>query len=176
LIACGALGATGPDGATYHAPVTKLHLWACVSALIAGAITLSRPKGTAAHRIFGLAYVGATILCCVSSLAMFPSTGQFTPFHAVAAQNLMLVGLGTGLSRYLRRRVRDWRVWRLRLMTYSYVSLVVTGLRFAMPVLPQGRLVPAVIFVAVPIACWIYIEQRVVPAWRPRAANTSSTP
>lgn len=106
LIACGALGATGPDGATYHAPVTKLHLWACVSALIAGAITLSRPKGTAAHRIVGFAYVGATILYCVSSLAMFPSTGQFTPFHAVAAQNLMLVGLGTGLSRYLRRRVR----------------------------------------------------------------------
>ena len=124
------------------------------------------------HRLVGITYVGATILCCLSSFAIYPSTGKLTPFHAIAVQNLLLVGAGVGLSRFLRHRVRDWYVWHLRLMTYSYVSLVATGLRFTMPVLPQSRLVPAVIFSVLPLACWLYVERRMVPFWRQRFGSS----
>jgi hypothetical protein len=37
------------------------------------------------------------------------------------------------------------------LMLYSYVALVATGFRFALPYVPQSRVVPIVVFVAVPL-------------------------
>jgi len=146
--------------------MTTLHLLASVGALASGAMVLVRAKGTSPHRIVGAAYVCATVLYCLSSFAIYPSTGRLTPFHAIALQNLCLVGSGVAVSRVFRRRVPEWRVWHLRLMSYSYVSLVATGLRFAIPALPQSRLIPALTFAVVPVACWVYIERRVVPFWR----------
>lgn len=149
--------------------MTVIHLSACVLALLAGAIIIIRPKGTPAHRALGLTYVGATVIYCGSSFFMYPSTGHLTPFHAISVQNLALVSVGVAFPRLLRRRVSTWYVWHLRFMLYSYVSLAVTGLRFTFPYLPQGnRLVPVLAFVAIPLGSWVWIERRVLPAWRLR--------
>lgn len=47
-------------------------------------------------------------------------------------------------------------------MAYSYIALIVTGVRFALPYLPQNRAVPTLVFVAVPFSSWIWIERRFV--------------
>ena len=119
------------------------------------------------HRILGRIYVGATVAYAASSFFMYPSTGRFTPFHAISIQSVMLVIGGVALPRVLRGRVPDWRIWHLRFMLYSYVALAVTGLRFTLPyVLAGSRIWPVVVFVAVPLCSWAWIERRVVPNWR----------
>jgi uncharacterized membrane protein len=71
--------------------MTSVHLIACVTAIIVGAMVLVRPKGTALHRALGFVYVVATFGYCGSSFFMYPSTGRLTPFHLISIQNLVLV-------------------------------------------------------------------------------------
>jgi uncharacterized membrane protein len=151
--------------------MTTIHLIACVAAIIVGAMVLVRPKGTAVHRALGYTYVGATIVYCGASFFMYPSTGRLTVFHFISVQNLVLVSGGVSFPLFLRDRFRHWYAWHLRLMLYSYISLVVTGFRFALPYLPRNRVAPVVIFVAVPLGCWIWIERHVLPRWRARLAR-----
>lgn len=153
--------------------MTSLHLGACVVALVVGAFVAFMRKGTKLHRVLGRLYVGATVTYAISSFFMYPSTGRLTFFHAMSIQSAMLVFGGVALSRLLRIAVPDWRVWHLRLMLYSYVALVATGLRFTLPyVRPGSRIWPAIVFVVVPICSWGWVERRVVPHWRtgPRPA------
>ena len=150
--------------------MTRVHLIACVAAIIVGAIVVVRPKGTAVHRALGAVYVGATFAYCGSSFFMYPSTGRLTPFHLISIQNLVLVSCGVALPRFLRQRFRSWYAWHLRLMVYSYIALVVTGFRFLLPYFPQNRLIPILAFIALPLGGWIWIERRVVPQWRARLA------
>lgn len=149
--------------------MTTVHLGACIVALLAGAAVAVRPKGTRTHRALGLLYVGSTFLYCGASFFVFRLTGHFTVFHAIAIQNLLLVSGGIAFPWLLRTRMDDWYVWHLRFMLYSYVALVVTGFRFLLPYFPPGnRVVPTILFAAVPFCCWTWIERRVVPRWRAR--------
>src|SRR5262245_21123664 len=150
--------------------MTRVHLIACVAAIIVGAMVLARPKGTFVHRALGFVYVGATFAYCGSSFFMYPSTGRLTPFHLISIQNLVLVSCAVSLPRFLRHRFRSWYAWHLRLMVYSYIALVVTGLRFVLPYFQQSRVVPILVFVALPLGSWMWIERRVVPHWRARFA------
>jgi len=148
----------------------SFHLSACVVALVVGAFIVFLRKGNKVHRSLGRLYVGATMAYAVSSFFMYPSTGRFTPFHAISIQSAMLVVSGVALSRVLRSTVPDWQVWHLRFMLYSYVALVVTGLRFTLPyVLPGSRIWPVVVFVALPLCSWGWVERRVVPHWRTKS-------
>ena len=147
--------------------MTALHVGACAVALAVGAILAVMRKGSQLHRGLGRVYVGATITYAISSFLMVPSTGGLTVFHAISIQNAMLVAGGVALSRHLRESVPAWRVWHLRFMLYSYVALVVTGLRFTLPyVLPGSSMWPAFVFTMVPICSWGWVEWRVVPHWR----------
>ena len=147
--------------------MTALHVGACAVALAVGAILAVMRKGSQLHRGLGRVYVGATITYAISSFLMVPSTGGLTVFHAISIQNAMLVAGGVALSRHLRESVPAWRVWHLRFMLYSYVALVVTGLRFTLPyVLPGSSMWPAFVFAVVPICSWGWVEWRVVPHWR----------
>jgi uncharacterized membrane protein len=139
--------------------MTGVHLIACVAAIIVGAMVLVRPKGTAIHRALGFAYVVATFTYCGSSFFMYPSTGRLTPFHLISIQNLMLVSCGVSLPRFLRHRIPRWYAWHLRLMAYSYIALVVTGFRFVLPYFPQNRVIPILVFVALPLGSWFWIER-----------------
>ena len=156
------------------ARVTTIHVIACVAAIIAGGMVIMRPKGTAVHRALGFVYVGATFAYCGSAFFMYPSTGRLTPFHLISIQNLVLVSFGISLPRFFRRRLRTWYAWHLRLMLYSYVALVITGLRFVFPYLPRNRVVPILVFVALPLGVWIWIERRLMPHWRARLAPRAS--
>lgn len=154
--------------------MTTIHLIGCVAAIVAGAIVVLRPKGTAAHRALGSVYVGATFLYCGSSFFIYPSTGRLTPFHLIAIQNLVLVSFGVALPRFLRQRFTDWYAWHLRLMLYSYIALVATGFRFALPYFPHSRVVPIVVFVVLPLGSWMWIERRLVPSWHVRLGGRST--
>lgn len=144
-----------------------VHLGACLLALAAGAFAAIARKGTFAHIMMGRVYVGATFIYCVSSFFLYPSTGQFTPFHAISIQNAAMVAGGIALPRLLKHLVTTRRIWQLRLMLYSYVALVVTGLRFAMPYAPSGnRVLPGLVFMILPACSWFWIERFVVPRWR----------
>jgi hypothetical protein len=127
------------------------------------------------HRALGSVYVGATFLYCSSSFFMYPSTGRLTPFHLIAIQNLVLVSCGVALPRFLRQRLTDWYAWYLRLMLYSYVALVATGFRFALPYFPHSRVVPIIVFVVLPLGSWIWIERRLVPSWHVRLGVRSTS-
>ena len=147
--------------------MTTVHVGACLLALVAGALAAFARKGEFVHIVAGRLYVGATLIYGVSSFFLYPSTGQFTPFHAISIQNVAMVAVGIALPRLLKHRVKAWRIWHLRLMLYSYVALVVTGLRFAMPYGPPGnRVLPGLAFMVLPLCSWLWIERRVVPRWR----------
>src|SRR5262245_51185800 len=118
--------------------MTRIHLVASVAAIIVGAMVLVRPKGTAVHRALGFVYVGATFAYCGSSFFMYPSTGRPTLFHLISIQNLVLVSCGVSMPRFLRPRFRGWYAWHLRLMSYSYIALVMTGFRFVLPYFPKN--------------------------------------
>ena len=152
-----------------------VHVATCVVALVVGAAVALAPKGTPMHRALGLVYVAATLAYSGSSFFMYPSTGRFTPFHVIAIQSVALVSLGLALPRLFRHRVQEWYVWHLRFMLYSYVALVATGLRFVLPYFtPGNRLVPILVFVALPLCSWVWIERRVVPRWRVRLGGSRS--
>jgi len=117
----------------------SVHLAGCIAALLLGGLVAWLPKGTPVHRLLGWCYVLATVVYAGSALTIFPSTGHFTPFHAIAVQSFALVGLGIGAARAMSRCSTVWRVWHLRFMVYSYVALAATGLRFGLPYLAGGR-------------------------------------
>lgn len=146
-----------------------VHLLACAAALVAGACAALLPKGRPAHRSAGQLYVVSTVVYCVSSFFIYTSTGQLTFFHAVSVQNLALVSAGMAMPRLMKQRAPDWRVWHLRFMAYSYVALVATGLRFALPLVSGGgRSVVAILaFVVVPLGVWLWVERALVATWRP---------
>jgi hypothetical protein len=53
-------------------------------------------------------------------------------------------------------------------MLYSYVALIATGFRFALPYFPHSRVVPIIVFVVLPLGSWIWIERRLVRSWHVR--------
>jgi hypothetical protein len=59
-------------------------------------------------------------------------------------------------------------------MLYSYVALVATGFRFALPYFPHSRVVPIIVFVVLPLGSWIWIERRLVPSWHARLGVRST--
>ena len=166
---------TSSDSIGLH--VVDLHLFACAAALVAGACAGLLPKGRPAHRSAGQLYVVATVVYCLSSFFIYTSTGQLTFFHAVSVQNLALVSAGMAMPRLMRHRAPNWRVWHLRFMAYSYVALVATGLRFALPLVSGGgRSVVAILaFVVVPVGAWVWVERALVATWRsPRMAESET--
>lgn len=157
--------------------MVELHLFACAAAVVAGACAALLPKGRPAHRGAGQLYVVSTVVYCLSSFFIYTSSGQLTFFHVVSVQNLALVSAGMAMPRMKRHTAPNWRVWHLRFMAYSYVALVVTGLRFALPLVPGGsRSVAATLaFVVVPVAAWLWVERAVVAKWSPRRMPVPET-
>ena len=149
--------------------MVDVHLLACASALVAGACAALLPKGRPAHRRAGRLYVVSTVVYCLSSFFIDTPTGHLTFFHVVAVQNLALVSAGMAMPRLRTHRAPNWRVWHLRFMAYSYVALVATGLRFALPLVSgAGRSVVAIVaFVVVPVGAWLWVERALVATWRP---------
>jgi uncharacterized membrane protein len=154
-----------------------VHVVASIAAIVTGLGVLIAAKGTDRHRALGMIYVVATYVLCGSSFFVFQVSGRLSVFHMMSVQNALLVTAGVTLPRFLRQRVANWRVWHLRLMAYSYVALIGTGIVQFFPLLPFTPAVRSMMFLVLPmIAAWTWIERRMVRHWRgaamPSAAAT----
>jgi len=97
------------------------HVTAAAAALVLGFIVLVARKGTDLHRLFGTGFVVAIIVVNVTALGLYPLTGQFNAFHALAL--LSLATTFWGLMHAVRRRA-DWLAAHLTAMAFSYLGLL----------------------------------------------------
>lgn len=153
------------------------HTVAAVVALLSGALTLLLKKGTRVHRRLGRVYVGAMLSMCIVSLFIHEVNGGVSAFHAVTIQALGFVAAGFAMPLLCRTSVPRWRVWHDRLMLYSYITQVCTGIAQGLDHLPFSRPVAVVLFVQTPaIVGWYLTEFRLLRTLQPRAARVSDSP
>lgn len=105
------------------------HLAAIAPALLIGAWVLSRPKGTAPHKLLGKVWVGLMAAASLSSFAI-QFQGHFSWLHGLAV--LTLVALARGVHGARERKIAVHR----RNMIIAYAGSV-AALLFA---LTPGRL------------------------------------
>ncbi len=105
--------------------IATAHIVAAVSALLAGAAVLLRPKGTLTHRRIGTVYVLALVLVNVPALSLHRED-TFGVFHALAVASLVTIAVG--LSPMLRgKRSEPIIATHAFCMTWSYAGLVAAG-------------------------------------------------
>ena|SRR5262245_21768273 len=97
------------------------HFTAGLVALALGAVIVCERKGTPTHRMIGVSYVLAMLVVNVTALCLYPLTGRFGPFHALAVVSLAMV-IG-GIVAALLRGVR-WLHTHYYCMAWSYVGLL----------------------------------------------------
>ena len=101
------------------------HIAAAVSALLAGAAVLMRPKGTRAHRRVGTIYVLALVLVNVAALSLHRENA-FGVFHALAVASLVTIAVGLS-PLLLGKRSETVIATHAYCMTWSYAGLVAAG-------------------------------------------------
>lgn len=120
-----------------------LHLFAALTALLAGFAVLVTRKGTRRHRRVGWLYVASMAAVNATALLIYDLFGGFGPFHVAALfSGLSVAG---GLLPALRRRPRRrWIPVHAYWMAGSYVGLVAAAVSEAATRwldLPFGRTV-----------------------------------
>ena len=101
------------------------HIVAAVSALLAGAAVLMRPKGTHTHRGVGTVYVFAFVLVNVAALSLHREN-TFGVFHALAVASLVTIAVGLS-PLLLGKRSETVIATHAYCMTWSYAGLVAAG-------------------------------------------------
>ena len=94
------------------------HIVAAVSALLAGAAVLLRPKGTRTHRRIGTVYVLALVLVNVAALSLHRENA-FGVFHALAVASLVTIAVGLS-PLLLGKRSETVIATHAYCMTWSY--------------------------------------------------------
>ena len=105
-------------------PVGWVHTLASLIALMAGAIVLVRPKGTAVHRLRGRIYVLAMIATCLTSFAIYRLSKFWFP-HWFAVASLVAVVAGFAFAHF--KPLRGWMHLHLTCMVASYYMLIGGG-------------------------------------------------
>jgi uncharacterized membrane protein len=120
-------------------PMVQIHALAALAALGLGAVQLARPKGGAAHRAIGFAWIGLMAAVAASSFGITGVAGQgrWSWIHGLSAWVLVFLPVAWWAAR--RGRIRAHRRAMLSLV---FGALVVTG---AFTLLP-GRIMGAVVF------------------------------
>ena len=101
------------------------HIVAAVSALLAGAAVLLRPKGTRTHRRIGTVYIIALVLVNVAALSLHRENA-FGVFHALAVASLVTIAVGLS-PLLLGKRSETVIGTHAYCMTWSYAGLVAAG-------------------------------------------------
>ncbi len=154
-------------------PMLLLHIAASLVAIISGLAVLRATKGTSRHRLLGFTYAGSTYSLCFASFFVHRISGHFSVFHLVSIQNLLLVSAGLAIPRYLKSSIFDWRLWHLRLMVYSYISLIGTGLLQFFNYLPLDETPRFIFFFALPmVASWMYLQRWSAPLRKSRRQSS----
>jgi uncharacterized membrane protein len=94
-------------------------------ALLLGAITLLRPKGTFFHRLRGWMYVATLLVTSISALGIY-RLGKFFFAHWFAVAALIVVTMGV-LAAYFKIPKRMWLHVHLTCMVASYYILIGGG-------------------------------------------------
>jgi uncharacterized membrane protein len=105
--------------------IATAHIVAAVSALLAGAAVLLRPKGTRTHRRIGTVYVLALVLVNVAALSLHRENA-FGVFHVLAVASLVTIAVGL-LPLLLGKRSDKVIATHAYCMTWSYAGLVAAG-------------------------------------------------
>ena len=154
-----------------------VHVFASILALALGLLILALPKGTRTHRTIGAGYTMTMLTLAGTSFFIYELSGSFTFFHLVSIQTIVLVSIGIALPLLLRRVVAEWHIWHLRMMLYSYLTLVMTGVSTYFDLLPfASNALNAIVFLQLPAILSFYlIERRGVRHWRRKFAHLRST-
>lgn len=105
--------------------IATTHIVAAMSALVAGAAVLLRPKGTRTHRRIGTVYVIALVLVNVAALSLHRED-TFGVFHALAVASLVTIAVGLS-PLLLGRRSEPVVATHAYCMTWSYAGLLAAG-------------------------------------------------
>ena len=93
------------------------------AALALGLVVIARSKGSAAHRLWGVAYAVAMVLLNGSALAMYEVTGGPNMLHGFAVISLATLVAGW-VPALTRRPAGRWYARHAVYMAWSYVGLV----------------------------------------------------
>ena len=115
-----------------------IHLVATLSALVIGAINLTRVKGTARHRRLGRVWVTLMVVAALSSFWIngFAGGRGFGPIHLLSVWILISLACGVAFIRKGNRRAHRG------FMVGAYVGLVGAGLGALAP----GRFLGGALF------------------------------
>jgi uncharacterized membrane protein len=116
--------------------VATSHVAAAISALLAGAAVLLRPKGTRSHRRIGTVYVVALVLVNVAALSLHRENA-FGVFHGLAVASLVTIGVGLS-PLLLGKRSETVIATHAYCMTWSYAGLVAAGCGQLVEAIGQG--------------------------------------
>jgi uncharacterized membrane protein len=106
-------------------PLGWIHSLACLVALAAGALIFVTPKGTRRHRQVGQWYLGSMLVLNLTALGIYQLGVFFFP-HVLAIATLVLIALGWGAARLIRRH-GVWKHVHLSSMIVSYYMLIGGG-------------------------------------------------
>ena len=104
-----------------HSTMGSVHMVTALAAILFGLVVILFPKGRAAHRMAGLAYVFAMLLTNISALMLYNLTGRFNLFHAFALLSLAVTLPGLLMPIV---RPRNWIFHHVHLMGWSYLGLL----------------------------------------------------
>lgn len=117
-----------------------IHTVAAVVAIVAGAATLFKRKGTRSHRFLGHMYLWSMVVLNATAFMIRDLWGGWGPFHVAALLSLLTVIVG--MVPALRRKPEgSWLVHHAMWMAWSYAGLMAA---FASEIATR---VPAVPFV-----------------------------
>ena len=103
--------------------ISTLHLSAGVIALALGLLVVLSTKGTKRHKTLGYAYTLAMVILNLTSFGIYGLFDGWGAFHYMALFSLatLLAGL---IPAWGPRQEKSWIVWHNKMMSYSYVGLV----------------------------------------------------
>lgn len=106
-------------------PLGWVHSLACLVALAAGPVGFATRKGSPRHVLVGRAYMIAMLVLNMTALGLYRVGTFFFP-HVLAVTTLVLIAVGWGSARLIRRHVA-WRHMHLSAMILSYYLLIGGG-------------------------------------------------
>lgn len=111
-----------------HTVRGSVHFLAALTALILGPYILLRPKGTAAHRLWGRIWFGCMLFVNISALIMYELAARPNLFHIFAVLSLVTVIPGfLSIRKYRKTREKRHLITHQYCMIWGYFGLASAG-------------------------------------------------
>jgi len=103
-------------------PIGLIHTIFASIAVITGAIVILNNKGTQFHKKVGYVYVISMLIMNATAFGIYRLFGGFGVFHVLALLSLFAL-LGGMYPILNRKKVKDWYIKHLEVMSWSVVGL-----------------------------------------------------